>query len=125
MNNGEIQSGNVYKKENGKRGWFFGRLRDKELPYPWRYEGMQMKWYCACPGERKKEATKDDEGCKTITILMKGEHKVCFPNNRDKDHIMKRPGDFVFFEPEVEHTWEAGDEGSWTLTLRFPTEKSS
>ncbi|KKU19420.1 MAG: hypothetical protein UX31_C0006G0012 [Candidatus Nomurabacteria bacterium GW2011_GWA1_46_11] len=121
MGNEKIQSGSIHKKENGKNGWFFGDLDSHTLPYPWRYEGMQMKWYYAHPGECKSEAKADPKNS-TITILIEGSHEVLFPDDKDKDYRMKCQGDFVFFEPNIRHTWKAGNQGSLTITLRFPHE---
>ena len=53
-----IEFGNIRNnnKKNGKKSWFFGRLDDQTLPYPWHYGSMQMKWYRAEKGEKKNKS---------------------------------------------------------------------
>ena len=112
-----IESGNIDEKENGQRGWFFGRLPDRELPYPWNNKHMSMKWWEAPGGSKKDGEPTAEEEDKTITILVRGKHRLFFPDTNE-EFILSKEGDYVFWEPGIRHTWEALDD-NLTITFRW------
>lgn len=113
-----IESGNVYTKQNGARGWIIGKFKDNPLPYPFETENFSIKWARLKKGDKNDDA-KSDSTSKTLTILMEGKQRIDFPETNES-FVLENEGDYLFFEPNVLHKWEA-IENNLTITIRWPS----
>lgn len=105
-------TGNTIKNA-AQRGWFLGPFHPKSNPL---YStAIELKWATHGKGD-KKEVGPDKPGM-TITILVKGEFKIVFP---DKEFLLKRPGDFVLWGQGYAHGWKAVKQ-SLMFTVRWAT----
>jgi hypothetical protein len=116
----KIRTGNVYCKPNGDRGWIMGNFPNRPLPYPFSNKQFEIKWAEQEKGE-KKSGAKSDGRRQTLTILVRGKHSVEFPESQ-KRFLLKREGDYVFFEPGVLHSWEAIQD-NLTITIRWSAKR--
>lgn len=80
---------------------------------------FEAKWGVHKAGEGR--STWASSTGKTLTILISGRFTNSF---RDEDQTivvqMSRPGDFILFGPDTEHTWRALED-SVVLTFRWPS----
>ena len=121
-----ILKGNVYKEpqiiknqeKGGQGGWLLGYFAKK----PFCTKEFEIKF-----GNHKKGDRKKTIGCnkkaKTITVLIKGKFLINFHRKNKKIFkrvLLKRRGEFVFYEPKMAHSWQALEK-SLTLAIRWPS----
>ncbi len=113
----DIVSGNLddeNKKHPEHRGWFMGHFAEEPL----KTEELEVNW-----GVQKKGDKKDSVGmnlrAKTLIILIKGEMIHRFPDDKKEIKLIK-PGDFIFWDSGVAHSWEAITD-SISVVVRWPS----
>jgi hypothetical protein len=109
---------NILRKKNGERGWIMGDFKDNLLPYPFFSSKFEIKWANLKKGD--SSPVKSDKDRQTLTILVKGKHRVDLPESQKRFELVEE-GDYVFFEPGVLHSWEA-IEDNLTITIRWSAE---
>lgn len=87
---------------------------DHKLPF--HEKNFEVKWAKLKPGERREKTAASKSN--TLSILIYGKHKVIFPD-KNESLILQKEGDYVFFGPGVNHTWENLEE-SLVLAIRWP-----
>lgn len=114
-----IEAGNLNKSvsENPEtRGWFIGQFI--ESPSSFKDNDIEVKWGIHKKGE-KLDKVRASKHSKTLSVLISGKTKISFPD-QNKDFILSKQGDFVFWEAEVFHTSEI-IEDSIFLVIRWPS----
>ncbi len=103
-------------KINESGGWFIGHFMPKDSEF--RSEDFEIKWANCLKGWTKgvTEATKSS---KTLRILISGMFRFRFPKEK-KEIILKKEGDFIFFEPLIYYNSEALKD-SVLLVIRWPS----
>ena len=108
-------AGNVSEASKDTRGWFVGHFMPGE-ENPLRTEELEVKWYTHAKGETRAQWAPGNP-VKTINILIRGHFVLLFPN---QEIALEKEGDFVFFGPDVPHSYRAVEE-SLVLTVRWPS----
>ncbi len=107
-----IYEGNAKSAGSNYRGWFMGAFLNEESPLL--QENVELKWATHKKGERRKDWSMGDEK-QSISILISGKFKLIFD---DREETLSQQGDFVYWGPQVPHTWEALED-STIMTVRF------
>jgi len=110
----KIFQGNVEELSKETKGWFLGHFMKEDTPF--KTDDFEIKW-----GKHKK-GLKDvmvasNKTAKTMAVLLKGKFLFRFP---DKKILLKKEGDFVFYNAGVAHTWEV-KEDCLLLSIRWPS----
>ena len=122
----KIIIGNVYKEpqiqksqgKGGQGGWVFGCFAKK----PFYNRLFEIKISNHKKGKHK-ETIAFNKKAKTFVMLIQGEMLIKFYNKNKKIFkkiILKKPGDFVFYNPGVAHDWIA-IKSTRTLVARWPS----
>lgn len=122
----KIIIGNVYKEpqiqkareRGGQGGWVFGCFAKK----PFYNKLFEVKLSNHKKGKGKKNISFNKKA-KTFAVLIKGEILINFYSKDKKlfkKIILKKPGDFVFYNPGVAHDWIA-IKNTRTLVIRWPS----
>ncbi len=129
----EIKKGNIkdlmdINKDGNKNGWFMGHFqggKDKETRFV-HSEDFEIKLEDVNktkPDETNKEPIRANKTARSLTILLQGgsfELTTYRKGATPKTYKLENPGDYLFWEPNIGHTWRAlGD--STMLTIRWPS----
>jgi len=115
----EIITGNINKESRvikKQRGWIFGCFNDKKSIFY--TKDFEIKWAKHKKGEFKK-ITAQNNKASTFGILIYGKMLIKFPLN-NKEVLLEKEGDFIFYEPKIFHTWIA-KKNSFILIIRWPS----
>ncbi|HIG94573.1 MAG TPA: signal peptidase I [Nanoarchaeota archaeon] len=114
----KIISGNInndIKNNPKKNGWFMGHFMNDNSPF--KNSDFEIKW-----GNHKKGIIKPILGlnktAKTMSILISG--KVLIKFTEEKEVILSKQGDYVFWGAGIYHGSEALTDAV-TLTIRWPS----
>lgn len=113
----DIISGNLDEQEDPvKRGWFMGHfISEKSF-----FHNKDFEIRCANHKKGdKKENTVANIKSKSISILINGKCVIRFPQ-QNKEIILSKQGDFVFWNSKVYHNSEVLED-STILTIRWPS----
>jgi len=109
-----VQYGNAALEGKERGGWFAGHFVNAENLL--KTDRIEVKWAELTIGTHDKNATfniKSD----TLCILVSGRFLIDFGKQKV---LLKRRGDYVFWIPEVAHTWSAVAD-TVILTIRWPS----
>jgi hypothetical protein len=95
--------------------WVVGYARPNDSPL--RTNNVYVKWARLKKGQKKATPTLDQTD-NTLGVLISGKIAQHFPGKK-KAIILKKVGDYIFFGPNVPHTWEAL-EACVIITMRWP-----
>jgi len=113
----KIQTGNLNKQsDSDKRGWFIGHFIESDNLF--KNNEFEVNWGVHSKNEKKSQATAN-KIAKTLSILIKGKLVLKFQED-NKEIVLAKVGDYVFWDANVFHTWEALED-STTLTIRWPS----
>ena len=115
----KTESGNIYTKKNGDRGWIMGHF-EQLSGTPFQNNDFEIKWTQHTKGE-KKEGAKANRTAKTVSILVRGKMKIDFLEPRET-YLLKAEGDYTFWQAGVTHSWEILED-SLVITIRWPSLK--
>ncbi len=87
-----------------------------EIP-EFKNSAFELKWATHKKGE-KKSSIGINAKAKTLAILISGKIRYVFPQ---KEHILAKQGDFVYWGAEVPHSWESIEDNTVTLSIRWPS----
>jgi hypothetical protein len=103
-----------HKKKKGKDRWFIG---NKEPIKPEFFsDSVGIKWTKLKKWKEPKKLTPKN----TITILIKGKHKVTlWPSSvaKKKIYLLEKKGDYVFVRKGIQHSWETLGQDNLILTV--------
>ena len=113
----DIISGNLDEQEDPvKRGWFMGHFISEKCFF----HNKDFEIRCANHKKGdKKENTVANIKSKSISILINGKCVIRFPQ-QNKEIILSKQGDFVFWNSKVYHNSEVLED-STILTIRWPS----
>lgn len=111
--------GNAKDDQAGGSGWFIGQFIPAELGLRHQTD-LELKWGIHPDGEKRPQPWANKNGT-TISVLVEGSLKLTFHVDGARQEVtLRTKGDYVVFEPEVVHSWEAvGD--TIVLSVRFPS----
>lgn len=96
-------------------GWFVGPfLVDLGIRHT---DRVQIKWGVHQAGDRRDKIS-DGAGFYSAAVLVTGSFILEFPSH-GRAVRLNRPGDYVLYGPEHEHSWQAVTD-STMLTVRWP-----
>ena len=107
--------GHAPAEQHGERGWFVGHFLDAEAGL--RFTGdVEVKWslHSADSSRAKWSACRS---ATSLSILVSGQFRVLF---KDGDVLLERPGDYVFWAPQVPHSWRSEVDAT-IVTVRWPS----
>lgn len=110
----DIERGNFNGTASLHRGWVMGHFMEEGSPF--KTESFEIKWGRHQAGEHKEIAAHNDTA-KSLAILIRGEFVVSFG---DKEIVLNKEGDYVFWESGVVHSWRAKKD-SLVITIRWPS----
>jgi hypothetical protein len=110
----DVLSGNLDENKE-RRGWFIGHFIDNPA---FTSKDFEVRWGVHPKGEKKARVAAN-KTAKTMSILIKGKFTLKFPKD-DKEIVMAKTGDFVFWDAKVYHSSEALED-STVLTIRWPS----
>lgn len=112
-------AGNAALDQVRDTGWFVGQFVPPELGL--RHQtGVELKWGVHKDGERRSHPWANGNAT-TISILIRGALRVEFHlGGALQVALLQNEGDYVVFEPDVVHSWEATGE-TLVLSVRFPS----
>jgi len=110
-----LVTGNVADVSKDTRGWILGHFMPG-AENPLRTNDVEVKWYTHAKGETRPEWARGIP-VSTLNVLIRGRFALLFP---DKEVLLAREGDFVFFGPDTPHSFRSEDE-SLVLTVRWPS----
>jgi hypothetical protein len=95
--------------------WVVGYARPEDSPL--RTNSVYVKWVRLKKGQ-EKAAPSFEPTANTLGVLISGKIAQNFPTE-DKTIILQKQGDYIYFGPNVPHTWSA-IEDCLILTVRWP-----
>lgn len=98
-----------------KKGWFIGHFLNPNSVF--HNNNFEVKWNTHPKG--KKKTVSSNKIAKSIAILISGKFILKFPEE-NKEVILSKSGDYVFWNTKTPHTTEAIEE-STILTIRWPS----
>jgi quercetin dioxygenase-like cupin family protein len=109
--------GNAELAGSPTRGWFVGHfVKQRSLRAT---EAIEIKWGLHDAGERSP--WKSQRGKKAVTLLLAGKFVVQVRSGRRTETFTLRSlGDFVVWEDDSEHRWEAIT-NAVIITVRWPS----
>lgn len=110
-----IQTGNAELDSLATRGWFIGSFLGPDGGIR-NTQDIEVKWGVHQAGEARDEWV-TGETRTTLAILVSGEFVMEF---RDKTIDLSAPGDYVMWDPGVDHKWHAVKDCT-LLTVRWPS----
>ncbi|MEK7606433.1 MAG: signal peptidase I [Patescibacteria group bacterium] len=113
--NTPITFGNMGEVAPLHRGWVVGRFIEMENPL--HSTDVEIKYHVAKKGEHNEVVASSK--AQSLTILIRGEFKISFPE-QSKEFILKKEGDFIFWNPGIGHDWEVRED-SLLITVRWPS----
>ncbi|MBI4145951.1 signal peptidase I [Candidatus Woesearchaeota archaeon] len=96
------------------RGWFIGHF----LNDPFKTDAVEVKWGVHKKGELRPQVAAN-KTAKTVSVLVKGKFVFRFPVEK-KEVVLEQPGEYVFWNNGVYHTFEALED-SVVVTVRWPS----
>lgn len=112
---GRWTTGNAEDDSAGTRGWLVGHFVDPSEGVRATGE-VEVKWAHHPAGDRRSRWTSGDERS-TLVILISGEFRIHLTSGCK---TMRRQGDYVMWQPGIDHTWEALKD-SLVVTIRWPS----
>jgi len=113
----EVWAGNINSQAKDNKGWIMGHfMRPQSSPFC--SQALEIKWHKITSGNKKDRPRAHATG-KTLNILISGKIKIEFPEIR-RTVILEREGDYLFFEPNVIHSWEDLEDGL-LIAIRWPS----
>lgn len=103
-------------KNPKRRGWFIGHFIEPDSVF--KNNDFEVRWGVHKKGPERAIPAMHKKA-KTISILVKGRFAIRFPK-KNKEVILSKVGDFVFFDAKIYHTSEALTD-SIILTIRWPS----
>jgi len=117
----DITYGNA--DDDQDRGWFIGHFISSESGLRSR-EDVEIKWGVHPAGDVRPKGWSLNRAATTISILLEGSLVTLFRGTGwTKEVRLERKGDYVIFNPGVEHLWYS-DVDSLVLTIRTPSIQS-
>jgi len=118
--NKSIEFGNLAEKAKTHRGWVVGHFIEKDdLLHS---EAVEIKYHLAKKGETNESFAAVSEA-HTLSVLMRGRFRLLFPEH-GSEYILENEGDFVFWNPLVQHGWEVLED-TLLITVRWPSRPNS
>lgn len=111
-------AGNANAASAATRGWFIGRFIDEPGSLANASE-VEVKWGDHPAGDERTEWGSSEST--TLVILLRGDFIVRFP---DREFEMANEGDYVLFEPKLNHSWKAVAD-SLVVSVRWPSNPPS
>jgi hypothetical protein len=111
-----ISHGNAADRGRESRGWFVGHFVDGPASPPERTHDVEVKWGNHSAGQARGAWAKSRTAT-TLLVLLHGRFHVLIEDN---EFVLKRPGDYALWGPDLAHTWRAEDQ-SIVLTVRWPS----
>lgn len=96
-----------------ERGWFVGHFNDNPELNTTDLEAQIVKLK---KGDKKDGSSYNKQG-KTLGMLIYGAFELDFDGEKVR---LDKEGDFVIFQPMVNHTWEALED-SMIVSIRWPS----
>src|SRR5690348_156564 len=117
-----VYFGNAIADQVRRSGWFIGQFVPPALGLRHQTD-VEIKWGVHPDGERRSHAWASSHAT-TISILIHGHLRVSFHSaDTPRTVSLKQEGDYVIFEPDTVHSWEAvGD--TLVVSIRFPSIES-
>lgn len=113
-----IKTGFVKDLGKDTKGWFIGNFMPTESPF--NSNDFEVKWIERKAGEVKENLNPPEEnGQKTVCILIEGEMQFNFPNS-DKKVTLKNRGEYLFYSPTPIHKSTALKD-SVVIVFRWPS----
>jgi hypothetical protein len=114
-----IKKGNMNDQVgDNNRGWVIGNFT-RPKRHPFHEDSFEMQWAELEEGDTKLGGPSLNKKAKTLGVLVRGRLKISFPENGSV--MLRNPGDYVFFASGVAHEWEALEDGTVTVTIRWPS----
>lgn len=102
------------------QGWFIGQFVDADGGLRSRQD-IEVKWGVHPAGETRPKGWSLTRSATTISILIEGAVVTRFRGpGWQREVKLEHKGDYVIFEPGVEHTWH-NDVDALVLTIRTPS----
>ncbi len=97
------------------RGWLLGHFKPEGDP---RHSAdVEIKWGVHPKGERRARWARGETRT-ALLVLISGRFRMEFP---DGDVVLAERGDYVVWQRGVDHSWEAEEEGTVVITVRWPS----
>tara|TARA_Y100000034_G_C6781417_1_gene349309 strand:- start:104 stop:448 length:345 start_codon:yes stop_codon:yes gene_type:complete len=113
----EITKDNAFDLGKNRTGWFIGHFMDNPN---FKTEDFEIQFIDLKKGF-SKESTKINPNVKAVTILIKGNFELDFPEE-NKKVVLKEQGDFVKFDLSSKHIGKAIKD-TRILTIKWPSVK--
>ena len=113
----KISIGNLDQDKDKYRGWVVGHFIDNTSPLC--TSDLEIKWSRHRKGD-KKETIATNQTAKTLFILISGKFKFKFPNSDQKEVVIEREADYVFYDAGVPHAWEVLED-CLAINIRWPS----
>ncbi len=108
--------GNAAEDGRDNRGWFLGHFIDPAKGVR-ASNAVEVKWGIHPAGEKRSGWTKDDHRT-TLVVMIEGSFRIDLTGGSSV--TLAGQGDYVVWEPGVDHTWEALSD-SVVMTVRWPS----
>jgi hypothetical protein len=116
----KVVCGNASFENEQHRGWFVGEfMPDVDLRHD---KQVEIKWGQHDAGKTRNEWTLDEHR-KTMCVLIAGKFRLQFED--DSERVLSERGDYAVWGPAVSHTWEALENGTTIMTVRWLPEQTS
>jgi hypothetical protein len=114
----EVTTGNAIIDQ--KRGWFIGQFIDGKGGLRKR-DDLEIKWGVHPAGDSRANGWSLNRTATTISILLEGSLVTLLRGPGWRREVrLERKGDYVIFNPGVEHTWYS-EVDSLVLTIMTPS----
>ncbi|MEJ2455358.1 MAG: signal peptidase I [Candidatus Thiodiazotropha sp.] len=110
----------INAKELESGGWLLGTFLSAAEKIQ-RTSAIELKWGVHKKGEKRNSVGRSS--LNTMAVLVNGKFKLWFPTHQI-DIILANQGDYVIYELDNEHSWEALED-SIVITVRWPENKNA
>jgi len=113
-----VVKGNAGTEGARNRGWFFGQFMPDDGH---RRTDFELKWGVHPKGEREEHGWVANKTSTTFSMLVEGRFLIRMRRGDQIEEVrLEERGDYVMWEPGVEHSWEA-PEDCIILSVRCPS----
>ncbi|WP_019633618.1 hypothetical protein [Actinomadura atramentaria] len=97
------------------RGWLLGHFKP---PGDIRHsEDVEIKWGVHDRGDRRAEWARGETRT-ALLVLISGRFRLEFPG---RDVVLSERGEYCVWARGVDHSWEAEEDGTVVMTVRWPS----
>ena len=110
----DLVTGNAARDGAPLRGWFVGHFVPDGLP---KSEQVEIKWGVHAHNDTRS-AWASSAAAMTLSVLVRGRFRLTFESG---EHLLARSGDYALWGPGVVHRWQAEEDDTVVLTVRWPS----